>query len=244
MNNIRTYADDLLQFFHQRYKFQNKPSIFFTQDKQNSMKPFGKTAYYDPVAQSITIYTTDRHMKDCLRSLAHELVHHLQNERGDLDNMGSTGPGYAQKNPHMREMEREAYEKGNMVFRDFEDTIKKQLGETNYKDKDTKGEQKMSYKNWRSKEFGEMLMDKWGYKPKEKSFLNEGMGTYDLSDADYKTAQLEEAPEELDEEEKEDALAEAHPMSAEAKEAVLEDLDESALRDAVRDILEEMNKDN
>ena len=158
--------------------------------------------------------------------------------------MGPTGPGYAQKDPHMREMEREAYEKGNMCFRDFEDSRKKQLGETNYKDKDTKGEQKMSYKNWRSKEFGEMLMDKWGYKPKEKSFLNEGMGTYDLSDADYKTAQLEEAPEYLDEEEKEDALAEAHPMSAEAKEAVLEDLDESALRDAVRDILEEMNKDN
>ena len=47
----------------------------------------------------------------------------------------------------MREMEREAYEKGNMVFRDFEDTIKNQIEETNYKDKDTKGEQKMSYKN-------------------------------------------------------------------------------------------------
>ena len=31
--------------------------------------------------------------------------------------MGPTGPGYAQKDPHMREMEREAYEKGNMCFR-------------------------------------------------------------------------------------------------------------------------------
>ena len=102
----------------------------------------------------------------------------------------------------------------------------------------------MSYKNWRNKEFGEMLMDKWGYKPKEKSFLSEGMGTYDLSDTDYKTAELEEAPEELNEEEKEDAIAEAHPQSAEAKESVLEDLDESALRDAVRDILAEMSKDN
>ena len=244
MNNIKTYANDLLEFFHQRYKLQNKPTIIFAQDKENSMKPFGKTAHYDPAEQSITVYTTGRHMKDCLRSLAHELVHHLQNERGDLMGTGQTTPGYAQKDPHMREMEREAYEKGNMCFRDFEDRLKNRLDETNYKDKDTKGEQKMSYKNWRSKEFGEMLMDKWGYKPKEKSFLNEGMGTYDLSDADYKTAQLEEAPEELDEEEKEDALAEAHPMSAEAKEAVLEDLDESALRDAVRDILEEMNKDN
>ena len=33
-------------------------------------------------------------------------------------------------------------------------------------------------------------------------------------------------------------------MSTDAKEAVLEDLDESALRDAVRDILAEMSKDN
>ena len=48
----------------------------------------------------------------------------------------------------------------------------------------------------------------------------------------------------MDEEEKEDALEEAHPMSTDSKEAVLEDLDESALRDAVRDILAEMSKDN
>ena len=243
MNNIRTYANDLIEFFHQRYKLQNKPSIVFAQDQKNSLKPLGKTAHYDPADQSITVYTTGRHMKDCLRSLAHELVHHLQNERGDLMGMGATVPGYAQEDGHMREMEREAYEKGNMCFRDWEDGRKKRLEETNYKTKDTKGEQQMSYKNWRNKEFGEMLMDKWGYKPKEKSFLNEGMGTHDLSDADYKTAQLEEAPEELDEEEKEDALEEAHPMSTEAKEAVFEDLDESALRDAVRDILAEMSKD-
>ena len=244
MNNIRAYANDLLEFFHQRYKLQNKPTIIFLQDKQNSMKPFGKTAFYDPAEESITVYTTGRHMKDCLRSLAHELVHHLQNERGDLMGMGAAVPGYAQKNPHMREMEREAYEKGNMCFRDFEDRLKNPLDETNYKDKDTKGEQKMSYKNWRDKEFGEMLMDKWGYKPKEKSFLNEAQGTASLTKADYKTAQLEEAPDELDEEEKEDAIAEAHPQSTESKEAVLEDLDESALRDAVRDILAEMSKDN
>ena len=244
MNNIRTYANDLIEFFHQRYKLQNKPSIVFTQDQKNSLKPLGKTAHYDPADQSITIYTTGRHMKDCLRSLAHELVHHLQNERGDLMGMGATGAGYAQEDGHMREMEREAYEKGNMCFRDWEDGRKKQFEETNYKTEDKKGEQQMSYKNWRNKEFGEMLMDKWGYKPKEKSFLNEAQGTASLTKADYATAQLEEAPEELDEEEKEDALAEAHPMSTEAKEAALEDLDESALRDAVRDILAEMSKDN
>ena len=72
MNNIRTYANDLIEFFHQRYKLQNKPSIVFAQDQKNSLKPLGKTAHYDPAEQSITVYTTGRHMKDCLRSLAHE----------------------------------------------------------------------------------------------------------------------------------------------------------------------------
>ena len=70
------------------------------------------------------------------------------------------------------------------------------------------------------------------------------MATYDLSNADYATGQLEEAPEELDEEEKEDALVEDYPMSVEVREEALEDLEESALRDAVRDILSEMSKGN
>ena len=142
--------------------------------------------------------------------------------------MGPTSPGYAQKDKHAREMEREAYEKGNMCFRDWEDGRKKQLGETNYKTRDTKGEQKMSYKNWRNKEFGEMLMDKWGYKPKEKSFLNEGSSYYKMDSADYKTGQLEEPLEELDGE-NEIEVEKPHPMSTEAKEAELEDLEESAL---------------
>ena len=244
MQNLQPFIDSLQKFAQKRLDFRDPPKLFLKQDQENAKDVFGKTAYYDPNEKSITLFTTGRHPKDILRSFAHELVHHLQNERGDLMGMGATIPGYAQEDGHMREMEREAYEKGNMCFRDWEDGRKKQFEETNYKTEDKKGEQQMSYKNWRNKEFGEMLMDKWGYKPKEKSFLNEGMGTYDLSDADYKTAQLEEAPEELDEEEKEDALAEAHPMSTEAKEAALEDVDESALRDAVRDILAEMSKDN
>ena len=61
--------------------------------------------------------------------MSHELVHHSQCERGEFDEIGDTGPGYAQSNPHLRNMEREAYEVGNMVFRDFEDIHKKYLTE-------------------------------------------------------------------------------------------------------------------
>ena len=126
MENIQKYADNLVNFFQKRHNIQNKPSINFQKDAQNGQNPLGKTAYYDPEGQSITIYITGRHVKDCLRSVAHELVHHLQNERGDLANTAPTTPGYAQEDGHMREMEREAYETGNMCFRDWEDKVKNQ----------------------------------------------------------------------------------------------------------------------
>ena len=240
MNNIDKYADNLVNFFNKRHKIQNKPAINFQKDAQNSQNPLGKTAYYDPEGQSITIYITGRHMKDCLRSLAHELVHHLQNERGDLQNTAPTTLGYAQEDDHMREMEREAYEKGNMCFRDWEDGIK-QLQETNYKVKMHKGDNAMSEKQWRRGELNNMLMEKWGYTPKDDSFLTEGKGTYDLSNADYATAQLEEAPEELEEGEEE--VLEAHPQSAAAKQEVLdekEDLEEAKLRSLIKDFIKEL----
>ena len=44
-------------------------------------------------------------------------------ERGDLDG-GSNSPTYAQDDPHMRKMEMEAYLKGNLLFRDWEDKVK------------------------------------------------------------------------------------------------------------------------
>lgn len=242
MENIKTYANNLIEFFHQRYKLQNKPQLSFQDNAENSQNPLGKTAYYDPNAQSITIFTTGRHVKDCLRSLAHELVHHMQNERGDLQNTAPTTPGYAQKDDHMREMEREAYEKGNMCFRDWEDRLK-QLQETNYKTKARKGDAKMAYKNWRNNELNDMLMEKWGFKSKEGSFLTEGMATYDLSKADYATGQLEEAPEELDEEEKLEEEENTNPHSTEAKAAALEekeDLKELKLRKTIRSIIKEL----
>lgn len=163
MDNIRTYANDLMEFFHQRYKLQNKPKLVFAQDEQNSLNPLGKTAHYEPGAQTITVFITGRHIKDCLRSLAHELVHHLQCERGDMDSLAPTSPGYAQRDDHMRELEREAYQEGNLCFRDWEDGLK-QRKSTNYLAEGKKGDYKMSYKDWRNTEFNSMLMEKWGYK--------------------------------------------------------------------------------
>ena len=77
-----------------------------------------------PISLNNVLFITDRHPKDICRSFAHELVHHHQNERGDL-NMGDASQAtYAQDDPHMRKMEMEAYLKGNMLFRDWEDKVK------------------------------------------------------------------------------------------------------------------------
>ena len=42
-----------------------------------------------------------------------------------MPGMGEMGEGYAQSNKKMREMEKEAYLEGNMMFRDWTDTRKK-----------------------------------------------------------------------------------------------------------------------
>ena len=120
--------------------YTKQPRLNFISDSENAGKSLGKTGYYDPSSMEITIYTDGRHIKDILRSIAHELVHHTQNCRGDFARGISTGDGYAQKDKHLRGMEREAYEKGNLCFRDWEDNYKRVYGENIMRKKEKKME--------------------------------------------------------------------------------------------------------
>ena len=104
--------------------FDEAPAVTFMSDEENSLNPLGKTAYYDPSEMIITVFVDGRHPKDILRSMSHELVHHAQNGRGMFDEIEAIEDGYAQSDDHLREMEREAYELGNMCFRDWEDEYK------------------------------------------------------------------------------------------------------------------------
>ena len=130
--NPENFAD--LQVFHKLAKqfipyaqkkmgFDRPVGINLISDPENAKNPLGKTAHYDPNKLEVTVFVDKRHVKDILRSLSHELVHHTQNCRGDLENR-PTGPGYAQEDAHMRDMEREAYERGQLALRDFEDNLK------------------------------------------------------------------------------------------------------------------------
>jgi hypothetical protein len=126
----------------------------------------------------VVLYVDGRHPKDVMRSLSHELVHHAQNCRGDFTGQNDTGPGYAQSDPHLRKMEREAYTKGNLIFRDFEDLIK--TGKINIEiDFSNSGEPKMSLKEWKNNEINTRLMKKWGLLKEEKMPMKT-----DVDDAD------------------------------------------------------------
>ena len=111
----------ILPFTRKRLKFDIAPVIKLLDRESDKQEILGTTAFYNPLDYSVSVYTHGRLPKDILRSITHELVHHSQACRGDLTGQEQTELGYAQKNPHLRNMEKQAYLYGNMLLRDFED---------------------------------------------------------------------------------------------------------------------------
>ena len=93
---------------------------FVDNDNENASDFFGKTAYYDPNNRVIVLYTMNRHPKDIMRSFAHEMIHHIQNNENRLNNIKTQNTN---EDGDLPEIEREAYEKGNMTFRNWTDTL-------------------------------------------------------------------------------------------------------------------------
>ena len=185
-DTLQPLVDQFMPYARKRMGFNKMPRVFLRDDPQNAQNPLGKTAYYDPAQMSVTLYINGRHPKDVMRSLSHELVHHTQNCNGQFDNAGELGEGYAQNDEHLREMEREAYEQGNLVFRDWEDSIK----ETIYNESLQKGaKNKMSFKDWKNNELSTLLTEQWGF---SFNLLNEGEEEEELDEAKHDDDELEE----------------------------------------------------
>ena len=137
MISLKSLAEELLVFLMKRYNIRQKPKLEYREDPVNSKKLLGKTAHYDPDSQIIVIYSSGRHPKDILRSIAHEFIHHVQNLNGafkELDLSIVSQNGYEQKDKGLYKIEEEAFSKGNMLFREWEAMKKeeknKQLNES------------------------------------------------------------------------------------------------------------------
>ena len=90
-------------------------------DSENASDFLGKTAYYDPDAKHIVLYTEGRHPKDIVRSYSHEMIHHIQNLEGRLGNITTTN---TTEDDHLTKLEQEANLRGTMTFRGWTDSIK------------------------------------------------------------------------------------------------------------------------
>ena len=97
------------------------PEVKIKKDPVEAADFFGRTAFYDPNLNEITLYTEGRHPKDVMRSFVHEMIHHIQNVEGRIQNINTTN---VNEDDALVELEKEAYMLGNMTFRSWEDTIK------------------------------------------------------------------------------------------------------------------------
>ena len=108
---------------NQGMEIQPLPKVqFINDDADNAQDILGTTAYYNPQSKTIVLYTLDRHPKDILRSFCHEMVHHEQNIKNTLGNIKTQN---TTEDSHLDEIEREAYERGKIMFRNWTDSLSK-----------------------------------------------------------------------------------------------------------------------
>ncbi len=121
--NASAVASSLLSHMKEMgIDFETPPTIEFVEDEQEGAHPFfRRTGYFNFLDNGIRIYVTGRALKDVIRSLAHELIHADQyhNLGWDLSpaakGLGEDGDEAGEK------IEGDAYRRGNLVFRKFED---------------------------------------------------------------------------------------------------------------------------
>lgn len=116
------YIASLLEYMiDQGMKVVPLPEVTIKRDETEALNFFGKTAYYDPTEKRVVLHIAKRHPKDVMRSFAHEMIHHVQNLEGRLENITTSNTN---EDDYLQEIEKEAYLNGNITFRNWEDFIK------------------------------------------------------------------------------------------------------------------------
>lgn len=82
MNKLEKYAIiKFIKFINDELNLNSPFKVKLVTNRDEDLKTY---AYYDPNSGFIKVYCKDRGLADVLRSVAHELIHHLQNQRGEL----------------------------------------------------------------------------------------------------------------------------------------------------------------
>ena len=109
----------------QNFNIAPYPSIKII-DKQNDLcNVFIKTGCYSYKDNCISLFINNRHIKDILRTLVHELVHHHQWLKDPERYERIKNKGSLKDNRQLRRLESEAYLLGNLYFRMFTEQFTK-----------------------------------------------------------------------------------------------------------------------
>ena len=121
-DDYKKYIKSIIDFFREQgLRIDPLPEIKLDETEQDGL--FIKTGYYLPDEKRVVIFIKDRHIKDCLRSFCHEMIHHMQNLQ-DPNKDWSSG-GNLEDDRKLRGIEGEAFLLGNILFREWTEKMKK-----------------------------------------------------------------------------------------------------------------------
>jgi len=137
-HDLAAYTVSLILFIESLgVKMSPYPIVDFTTDDKYSNDLLGLTGNFLDEQGIFYIWTTGRHVKDIMRSVAHELVHHNQYLNGVTLSSSEVekynDPYWEVKEIYLKEweeysyMEGDAFLRGNMLFRSWTDAIKQGL---------------------------------------------------------------------------------------------------------------------
>jgi len=82
MDKVTKYAlVKFIKFIQDELDLSTPFRVQLVANRSDDLKTY---AYYDPNSGLVKVYCKNRGLADVLRSVAHELIHHLQNQRGQL----------------------------------------------------------------------------------------------------------------------------------------------------------------
>jgi len=126
MKKFKDYIEEIIAFLREEkgLKLDPEPAIKLDNTTHSRFDPFVPTGHYNYSTNEITLYISNRQCKDILRTLCHELIHVSQYQKNPAGYMAFDKSGSLADNPVLRKYEKEAYEKGNLYFRDWTEQAK------------------------------------------------------------------------------------------------------------------------
>ena len=120
--DYQKYIKSFIDFLHeQNLKIDPLPEIKLDGSEQDGL--FIKTGYYSPEEKKVVAFTYGRALKDVMRTIAHEFIHHMQNLENPNKDWSSGGD--LEDDRKLRGIEGEAFLLGNILFREWTEQMKK-----------------------------------------------------------------------------------------------------------------------